>query len=86
MQLVPLYKAESESVQISPNCRVSLMAAVAFCLHHSAWQLEAEDAGSHGLDEGLLLWKGHLTILTLPSLCYDCWFFIDQIKPTATLC
>ena len=40
------------------------MAVVAFGLHHSAGQLEAEDAGPHGLDEDLLFWQRHLTILT----------------------
>lgn len=47
------------------DCRVSLLAAMAFCLHHSTGQLETEDASAHGLDEGLLLWERHLKILTL---------------------
>ena len=40
------------------------MATVAFCLHHSTGQLEAEDAGTHGLDEDLFLWQRYLTLLT----------------------
>ena len=49
-------------------CRISLLDTVALCLHHSAWQLEAEDAGAYRLDEGILLRPRHLEILTAHTL------------------
>ena len=50
-------------VYVCVMCRIPLVGAVALGLHHSAGQLEAENAGPSGLDESIFLWQRHLTLL-----------------------